>query len=89
MLKRNWKFSKKRRSCKIPSRKKANLRQQQMKAKQGYDVQRAYLELKLSGMSKDLQQTEQQLKEYQETEKIRKRERERMVEMVGGKYPQE
>ena len=45
---------------------KANLRQQQMKAKQGYDVQRAYLELKLSGMSKDLQQTEQQLKESQE-----------------------
>ena len=37
-----------------------------MEAKQGHDVQRAYLELKLSGMSKDLHQTEQQLKESQE-----------------------
>ena len=45
---------------------KINLRQQQMEAKQGHDVQRAYLELKLSGMSKDLHQREQQLKESQE-----------------------
>ena len=45
---------------------KANLRQQQMGPKQGHDVQRAYLELKLSGMSKDLHQREQQLKESQE-----------------------
>ena len=37
-----------------------------MEAKQGHDVQRAYLELKLSGMSKDLHQTEQQLKESQD-----------------------